>query len=135
MKQKMTTALLHLCLPNLLACAIYYFGRNWAILEVGRWIPSSNYFIHLPDWVKYNAVDGLWLYSLLSAFLLIWGNTKFTYIGCIAFTLFCFFSEYQQYTHQWRGTADIGDVVAYLIAIFLFIFNFSISNLKYNDAF
>jgi hypothetical protein len=127
--------LLHVLLPNAIGCLIYFYGRDITVLKMSAFITNNTgVFLHLPAWIKYNAVDGLWLYSFLSAFILLWGRNWFGYVLYAAFALMTCYTEYAQYTHSFAGTGDISDVIAYLSAILISFINLFIFNNYHYDV-
>ena len=123
-KRIINQILLHVFAPNFLGCAIYFLGRDITKLNMATWIANdTGIFIQLPTWIKYNAIDGLWLYSFLAALILLWGNTKVAYFLCTFFGIAACASEYLQYTHTFAGTGDLLDLIAYVLALFFSIFN------------
>lgn len=91
-------------------------------------IQSNNYFL---NWIIYSLPDGLWLYSLTTIMTLIWRNeaSKIKYVFIyVGFTI-AILHEFGQFLHIFRGTFDIGDIVAYIMAIL-----FAIITIKFNGG-
>lgn len=117
--------LFHIILPLVNGGATYLFFRN-GNQYFFRWFhmqPSEEPF-YIPSIIKYNLVDGLWLYSLLKTIEFIWkkdSRTKmFAWFG-IATTI-AVMSEWLQ---KWKiipGTFDRVDVVTYLLVLCLCLY-------------
>lgn len=117
--------LIHTVFPLSVGIAIYYFGRDWTHLEIGKLFHSPN-SVSFPDWVKYNLPDGLWLYAFTCLNIFIWknseSNVRLFWIAIIPITGFT--SEIMQYYHIILGTYDLKDIICYFISIIVIFFNF-----------
>lgn len=75
------------------------------------------------DFIRFCLPDGLWLLSYLILMDAVWGNThnlwSFFFYAILPFIAIC--SEILQYFSLLSGTFDLGDIVAYLCSLFLFI--------------
>lgn len=78
----------------------------------------------IPNWIKYNLPDGLWLFSLNSTILLIWKNQRsLPFVFWIAFsTSLSIIIEYLQKYRIVTGTFDKYDILAYIISLITFVF-------------
>jgi hypothetical protein len=108
-------------LPILLGTCIYATTRPQATLLFSK--TSLTKTISVPGWITNNLPDGLWFYSLLNSLFLIWGHPKniAAWSWFVLTTLAVFLSEFAQRFHFIRGTFDIYDLTAYLIALLVFI--------------
>ncbi len=125
--------ILNIILPIILGVFIYIVYRsnkiiifNW-LFFIGldgfvNYIRNSDiFFINLPFWIKYNFPDGLWVYSLISMFLLLWIddiNKNNFYYAYIISIIACFCEVLQLYGII-PGTYDFIDILFYLIFGFL----------------
>ncbi|QSZ27544.1 hypothetical protein ACETAC_01060 [Aceticella autotrophica] len=103
-------------------------STNSILILFSRNIQNNNYFL---NWIIYSLPDGLWLYSLTTIMILIWRNEAskikylFIYVG---FTI-AISHELGQFLHIFRGTFDVGDIVAYIMAIL-----FALITIKFNGG-
>lgn len=76
----------------------------------------------IPEWVIYNFSDGLWLLSFLLLMEFIWyRNTSHVKLYIIyTISSFIILCELLQYFAVIPGTWDMGDLVAYFIAIIIY---------------
>ncbi|MDO8333170.1 MAG: hypothetical protein Q7T35_00690 [Nitrosomonas sp.] len=85
----------------------------------------------LADWIKYNLPDGLWVYSLTSLMIIIWKSyTLKSLIWICSGLLIAIISEFCQSIGVFPGTYDLIDIVFYLLAFGLAVFNLSPITLK-----
>jgi hypothetical protein len=83
------------------------------------------------DWIKYNLPDGLWVYSLTSLMIIIWKSyTWKSLIWICSGLLIAIISEFCQFIGVFPGTYDPIDIVFYLLAFGLAVFNLSPITLK-----
>lgn len=93
---KLKYILLHIGLPLLLGCALYFFSA----------------FIQFNSLIRNYLPDGLWSYAFFSCLFLLWErqiNLFWTLAGILLFILF----EVLQYTGAVLGTFDVWDMVVY----------------------
>jgi hypothetical protein len=96
---------------------IYFFGTNSKIIFLQSFsIEPLGY--NLPKWIKFNLVDGLWMFSQLQLiFLFVKFNSNKSFILVCSLTLILSFSlEGFQYLGLITGTADILDCAFYFFA-------------------
>jgi len=75
-------------------------------------------------WVKYNLPAALWLFSYMYCINAIWGRTKYERLKIVFLWTLPFvavLSELLQLCGFISGTFDVLDLIAYLLAIILFI--------------
>lgn len=85
----------------------------------------------LADWIKYNLPDGLWVYSLTSLMIIIWKSyTWKSLIWICSGLLIAIISEFCQSIGVLLGTYDSLDIIFYLLAFGLALFNLSPITLK-----
>ena len=137
-QKKITRFLIHVIVPLFLGSFIYIyfrqenaiaFERIRVILEIQP-IISSNQIIHF---IINSFPDFCWLYAFLSLQTqIIWGSIKkIPLILRAIMYIFPILTEMMQYLHIISGTADWGDIIAYLLAILL---NFYIWRLKKQET-
>lgn len=89
-------------------------------------------------WVKYNLVDGLWVFSFSIFLLYIWGQEKKSLMKTfwlLTPMLSAIGFEFSQFVFSW-GTFDVLDIIWYCLGysfsflIFLSFFNKSFCNIK-----
>lgn len=113
--------IIHVLTPVGVGLLIYVLSRGSSDLEVGKLVTLMP-FINLPEWLKFNLPDGIWLYSLLwSIYLvqrtsppierLLWLNIAIV----LAFAL-----EILQFVEDSLGTFDILDILIMVFATALF---------------
>lgn len=77
----------------------------------------------LPEYVVYNMPDGMWLLSVMLALEAIWADeeciSKICFVWSMPIVIVVW--ELLQYLGIASGTWDIGDILAYMTAIILFI--------------
>lgn len=125
-QKKINSFLIHVISPLFLGSFIYiYFRQENAIaferIKVILGIQpavSSNQII---QFLVNSLPDFCWLYALLSLQIgIIWGGIKkMPTILIVIMYIFPILTEMMQHVHIIRGTADWGDVIAYLLAILL----------------
>lgn len=94
---------------------------------------SSFYFLPVWQLLRNHFADGLWAYALTSLILIIWNRQiNLFWMGVI---IICFpFFEYLQHIGIVKGTADLIDVVFYVIFfIIALVLNKYITLKIYND--
>jgi len=122
--------LLNIVLPVFLGITVYtLWGSKHLIIY--RWLgdsvsgnisriqnSSAIQNIKVPNWIKYNVPDGLWLYSLTTLIIFIW--QKKLNIYSLPWILLCpflaFGSEIGQGLKIIPGTFDVIDLLAYSLA-------------------
>ncbi len=116
--------LIHIILPLLLGTLIYALWRGIFFID-----PSQKVFplicnTQTPNWVKYNLPDGLWMYSFLSTFYIIWRQqiSKYFIAWILLAIIMSFFLEVLQARHIIPGTFDRFDLLAYALSAFIFGF-------------
>ena len=120
--------IIYICLPLIMGVIISAFGRPEQTV-LACYFPKSA--TSLPEWIAYNAPDGLWLFSFLSALKIIWGKLlreKYLWISIIV--IGSVGTELLQYFHIIAGTFDWWDIVSYILATFASLFIFRITSLK-----
>jgi hypothetical protein len=131
--------LVHVIVPVLIGGVIYIGFRSQTLLMfswfnsigIGEFITTiriyiSNSDINLPSWVIFSIPDGLWVYSLSSALLLV-NNGRFT-VWTLVPLIIGVFLELAQAMALFKGTYDLIDL---FITIFFYIV--SILILKSNN--
>ena len=107
-------------LPLLAGSLIYALARDLAALQMGHWLSLSYWetSLILPEWVRYNLPDGLWLFAALQAMRGIWQQPlpRAAHIWIITLFGLAFGSEGLQALQLIAGTADWADVAAYAMA-------------------
>ncbi|MBA4850508.1 hypothetical protein [Emticicia sp. BO119] len=80
----------------------------------------------IPEWIAYNAPDGLWLYSFLMWLILIWQGQRSleAYLWFLAIILLAIGSEILQKFSRIAGTFDGYDLLAYCSAVILCTFQY-----------
>jgi len=123
--------------PMFAGFLIYFFGGNSNIIFLQSFsIEPLGY--NLPNWIKYNLVDGLWMFSQLQfifLFVKFNSNKSFILVCCLALIL-SFSLEGLQYLRLIAGTADLLDCAFYFFAflVSLALSKKSLSINKKNDA-
>lgn len=130
LKTKLTDFVFHVFFPLLFGTCIYIFFRKASILGfdqlVGTNLLNSDIASSRLSTILIGSVpDFCWMYALLTfQTKIIWGSLK--KIPVVLLTIICvapIFSEYLQSKKLIPGTSDWADVVAYIFAILLNIFN------------
>ena len=82
---------------------------------------SNIFYLDIPFWFKYNLPDGLWIYSLINIFLLIWIDNinKYNFYYIYIFVLIACICEIFQFYNIIPGTYDFVDILFYLFFGFL----------------
>ena len=77
----------------------------------------------LPEWVIYSLPDGMWLLSYMLLMEAIWDKQDRKIRICFVWSmpLLIMIWEVMQYMGIMSGTWDIGDMLAYILAIILFV--------------
>lgn len=118
-------------IPIFIAVLIYLLFRSKSLL-LYKWIGidqsidlvGMNKSVSVKNtiiiWILFSLPDGLWLYSLTAIMILIWGKetTLFKYFFIYLGFFIAVFHEFGQYLHIFRGTFDMGDILAYIICMF-----------------
>lgn len=121
MKQiKFLKFLFHIVSPLFLGIMIYVLWRGIILFDIEPIFKSNP-----PYWIKYNLQDGLWLYALLSAIIIIW-EEKFSFyliIWLFLALLLTILSELMQAYNFIPGTFDLYDLIAYFFAAIISILN------------
>lgn len=102
---------------------IYLLFRGNELLKIDPFIITSNKnFIY--SFILYNVPDGLWLYSLLVAFKLIWKEQLFINGRYWVYSMFiaAISSEFAQKLKIIPGTFDIIDIEIYTFTFYFFIY-------------
>ncbi len=130
--------LFHIVSPLFFGIIIYVFWRGIILFDIEPILKSSP-----PDWIKYNLQDGLWLYALLSAIIIIWEKKISSYLIVWIFfvLLLTFLSEIMQAYNFIQGTFDFYDMIAYFLAAIISIlkiknkinFSITLSKIKKNE--
>tara|TARA_Y100001970_G_scaffold222042_1_gene272984 strand:+ start:14 stop:448 length:435 start_codon:yes stop_codon:yes gene_type:complete len=97
---------------------LYYFDIEM-IINSPR--VSNVFHLDIPFWFKYNLPDGLWIYSLINIFLLIWIDNinKYNFYYIYIFVLIACICEIFQFYNIIPGTYDFVDILFYLFFGFL----------------
>lgn len=136
-----------ICVSSLLlfffACWIYISFRSadmalysWLHIDYGtplfNWLRVED--INLPNWMVYNAPDGMWLFSYLLFIESIWDNSSIKWLFVWGMVLFSYALEILQFANIFPGTGDILDIFFFSSAILLYL---SIHKLKliFNEKF
>jgi hypothetical protein len=116
---------IHVFFPLLIGGAIYFLFRNrdqyffkWLHLK------QTDQYYELPAFVKYNLVDGLWLYSLLKMIELVWKENSKTHMF-IWFGIATVFSVITEVLQGWNiisGTFDTADVLMYFLVLLICLY-------------
>jgi len=118
--RQVISVLLLVVLPIVLGSTIYFQFRGYHSDLIPFHLRIRDFF---PDWVKYNLPDGLWLFAFLSAISIIWSrdcqSSKMIWI--ILAMILSIVSEIFQYFEILPGTFDICDLIAYFLAMSLFL--------------
>jgi hypothetical protein len=119
----------HVFLPLAVGSLIYLFRCNDVIavkiIDQIFLYMKSGYLVDCQKpisdaWILYSLPDGLWLYALTSAMLIIWGHyDRKSIIWIISGLLIALISEVLQYTNSIPGTFDPVDVIFYMLAFVL----------------
>ena len=123
------------------AAYIYVSSRS-ANMALYEWLGIDYYnsfFEYIRDhsvvlapWVRFNLPDGLWIFSFLLFMEGIWGNDRhMKWIFCIIIVVFAFVVEFIQFIGYFPGTGDIWDILAYIIAIMLFLIINKLKQISY----
>lgn len=123
-KYCMNKILLRVVLPLVLGIFIYAFFRKalgftiidfWGLNE----LPKASFSI--PNFVKYNLPDGLWLYAFMNAIILVWKSELNSKSAIWIFTIptIGFLTELLQAKQLFIGTYDVMDLIAYATAMLL----------------
>jgi hypothetical protein len=119
---------IHVILPILIGVLIYAFFRKTSGLIASErwglhWMTKAKFSI--PDFVKYNLPDGLWLYAFTNFNILIWKNqiTKNSFIWIFLIPFLGISTEILQYNGLFIGTYDTLDLVVYVLATALSFLN------------
>ena len=126
-----TRLILQIVLPITLGLLIYSLLRYESIFSIHdsqkSWIDSA------PNWIKYNLPDGLWLYGLYSAILLVWKDkpSKVFLSWIFICTLISIVLEYLQLYKIIKGTYDSLDIITYFSTLVIFLLSFTNINRKY----
>jgi hypothetical protein len=128
----------HVIIPILFGSLIYIAYRpksllvfNWLNALQLSWFVSiiRNFLgvIHAPYFILYSLPDGLWVYSFSYCCFLIWNNKLSSYQAFFwIFLPFCIGigSEFLQLFNIIQGTFSISDIIAYIGALSLIIFQY-----------
>lgn len=88
--------------------------------------------IQLPAWAKYNLPDGLWMLSYLLFIEGIWCvDNRIKMLFCAPVTVFACVMELLQYEKIIPGTGDMIDILAYIIAISLYLLTTKLKQMYY----
>ena len=100
----------NIVIPIVLAC----------IIKLSR---QTNFFFFpkssiISNFIKYNLIDGFWLYSFSCLMILIWDKkiSKSSLLWLFPFLLICLIHEFLQKTHILGGTFDYLDIITYVVA-------------------
>jgi hypothetical protein len=116
--------LIHIILPLFLGTLIYALWCGIVFIDPIKQIFPLISSTQTPNWVKYNLPDGLWVYSFLSTFYLIWRHmiSKYFIAWILLAIILSFFLELLQAMHIIPGTFDWFDLLAYALSVFIFGF-------------
>lgn len=126
---------IHVVIPVLAGGFIYFLGRNNDLI-LYDWFPALQVFKHnvnLPNWVKYNLPDGIWMYSVTSLMVFLWQKkVNYNSLGwIISGIIIAVVIEFFQKFGFFPGTFDWMDLCFYIIAfIFASIHLVSIRKIK-----
>lgn len=115
MKRKISEILLNVIAPLGLGSIIYFISRE-KVYFTSLFSLRTNY-LDLPYFIKYNLIDGLWFFALISSILIIWNwtlsNKSLLWVFIATFTAILFELFY--------GTFDYIDILAVFISLFVCI--------------
>lgn len=115
-----TPAILALLIKMLRQSSFIFFSKNSIIF----------------NFIRYNLIDGLWLYSFCCLMLLIWDKeiSKNSLFWLLPIFLICLSHELLQKSHMVRGTFDYIDFITYIIAFLASILlNLNFKSIKQID--
>lgn len=119
----------------LIAILIYLVFRSrnlilyrWLGINTASLLPiyyknvNNNIFV---SWLIYSLPDGLWLYSFIMLMVIIWKdeNKRVKYAFALCGMFIAITDEIGQLFHIFKGTFDIGDIIAYLTAGILAVYS------------
>lgn len=121
-------------IPLIVGGLIYVFFRSPSLLmfkwfhQIGiaeiilnikdQYKVPSNWLI---NWCIYSLPDGLWLYSLTAFMLVLWReeSSKIKYLFIFGGAIIAFGQKIGQAFHLFKGTFDLNDIIAYILAILI----------------
>lgn len=129
--------IINVFLPLVTGCAIYLFLRCNSVYFIE--IAESTFFLSpdkfggyacqkvvAADWIANHLPDGLWVYSLTSLMLIIWGdNLEDSHVWIFSGLLVACMSELCQAAGMLPGRYDPIDIAYYILAFVLACLNFS----------
>lgn len=125
--------LIHIILPLFLGIIIYALWRGIFFIDPAQKVFPLICNTQTPNWVKYNLPDGLWMYSFLSTFFIIWRQqiSKHFVAWILLAIILSFFLEILQARHIIPGTFDWFDLLAYALSSFIFV----ITKIRFKEKF
>ena len=119
--------LCHIIFPVFCGIIIYGLFRGLHFIDPNEEF-FSVYSIRLPELLKYNLPDGLWFYSLISAITIIWKGSYSAYFSwwLLLAIVLAYLTEIFQALYFIPRTFDWNDLLAYSVAIMVYILNFRI---------
>jgi len=134
-KELYRLVIIHVFFPLIVGCLIYIFFRSisirffywFEIVGIKSFVLSIRNIIYpfkneLPTWIYFSLPDGLWVYSLSSALIILWREQfKFGKYWLMIPLLFGAFFEFGQKMKIFPGTYDIIDFTFSIIALILSI--------------
>ncbi len=122
--------IIHVFFPLIVGSLIYVYLRCSNVFFVGV-LEHTCPKVIWADWIKYSLPDGLWVYSLTSLMIIIWKSyTWKSFIWICSGLLIAIISEFCQSIGVFPGTYDSLDIIFYLLAFGLALFNLSPITLK-----
>jgi hypothetical protein len=102
---------------------IYAFWRGIYLIDQTQKVFPIFHNLQPPNWVKYNLPDGLWMYAFLSTIFIIWKSqiSKHFVAWLLLAAIMSFFLEILQELHIVPGTFDWYDLLAYSMAVSIFV--------------
>ena len=122
-QRKQNRIFIHAVLPIFIGIMIYALWRGIFFIDPAQKVFPLICNTQTPNWVKYNLPDGLWMYSFLSTFFIIWRQqiSKHFISWILLAIIMSFFLEILQAKHIIPGTFDWYDMVSYALSVFIFV--------------
>ncbi|MCU0351390.1 MAG: hypothetical protein MUF43_11275 [Flavobacterium sp.] len=102
MRKKLLEVFVFTFIPLFVGLMIYLLSRSQEIY-INKCIDLKSYKITLPNWLKFNLIDGLWSFSLVSTLLIFcnWKIDSFSIKILIFAYIFVFLFEISFGTFDW----------------------------------
>jgi hypothetical protein len=120
-------------LPLFLGILIYAFWRPIPFIDPAQITFPLNCNIQVPNWVKYNLPDGLWMYALLSSLFFLWRQhfSRQCIVWLVLAVCMSFLLEILQEFDIIQGTYDLKDLITYILSTIIFF----ITNISFKKQF